>query len=157
RRRPRLTLAGIAARGQVTDPQLNLVAVRAGQAHPAVDLLGPRQRQRLAQPRRELFRVGHGLGPAVSEPAAQLTVEIAAERLAVGDRAPRGTPGPGGIRPSAQRRERAGEADPGGQQPGARRGQVLVPDVERARGRTAWAAVAGLIPRERVVRGPAGR
>ena len=49
RQRPGLAVAGVAAGGQVPDHQLELVAVRAGQADAAVELALPHLEQRLAQ------------------------------------------------------------------------------------------------------------
>ena len=129
----------------------------ADQAHPAVDLVGPGQRQRLAQTCRELFHVGLGLGPDFPGPAAGQTVDIADKRLTVANREPSGVTGHRGVRLGGQRPERAGQPDPGYQQLRAGRGQVLVPDVERGRGGIPRAAVAGLLRGELAARGPGGR
>ena len=142
-------MAGVALGGQHAEAEDDVVAVRADQRDPPLDLLVPPGRHRVAQRLRQLV---------AAQPALEVDRGLVLRgRLVVGG-------GDVGVGLRHVRAEVGERAEPGGQQLTAGRGQVGVPDLEGRRGlgrrRTAAAAPAeGLeqgvaLPQHPVVVGP---
>ena len=141
-------MARVAAGGQLADPQLEFIPVRADQADAAVKLGHPRRGQRLAQPVLQLRQAGPRL-------------VLPAERLAVSHS--RGTilPGDGRVCLGHQRPDRGHQLQPAGGQLRAHPDQLVIPGVERTRRaaapRPGRLQQGGALPQHPLVVGPGAR